>query len=232
TKNDIIAYYTSRRRSLIKQIDSGKITVAYPGYDQEKFKTGISETKINEVRKKYRIDRGYILFLSTLKPSKNIEGLLLGFQKLDKGKTQNLKLVVAGRKGWLFENIFTKVKSLGLEKKVIFTDFVQEQELPALMAGAEVFVLPSFWEGFGIPVVESMAIGVPVVVSNAGSLPEIVGEAGIIVDPYNPENIAWGIKKAMEEKEKLIAKGFKQAQQFNWLECGQKVIKILESIKE
>jgi len=225
TKNDIIKYY---------QIGSEKITVAYPGYDQEKFKTQVSKAKIDEVRKKYRIDSEYILFLSTLKPNKNIEGLLSGFEKLDKEKkqNQNLKLVVAGRKGWLFENIFTKVKSLGLEKKVIFTDFVAEQDLPALMSGAEVFVLPSFWEGFGIPVVESMAIGVPVVVSNAGSLSEITGEAGIIIDPYQPESIAEGIKKALVEKEKLIAKGFKQAQQFNWLECGQKVIKILERIKE
>lgn len=223
TKNDIIRYY---------QTGSEKITVAYPGYDKERFKTQILKDKITQVKKKYKIDSDYLLFLSTLKPSKNIEGLLEGFQKLNKGKTRNLKLVVAGRKGWLFENIFAKVKSLGLEKKVIFTDFVQEQELPALMAGAEVFVLPSFWEGFGIPVIESMAIGTPVVVSNAGSLPEIVGNAGIIIDPYKPESIAKGIEQALTEKESLRAEGFKQAQKFDWLECGQKVIKVLESINK
>lgn len=225
TKNDIIKYY---------RISPEKITVAYPGYDKDKFKKEVSIVKINEVKKKYKINGDYLLFLSTLKPSKNIEGLLEAFQKLIKGKIQNqsLKLVVAGRKGWLFESIFAKVKSLALENKVIFTDFIKEEEAPLLMAGAKAFVLPSFWEGFGIPVVEAMAIGVPTVVSNAGSLPEISNQAGVIVDPYKPESIAKGIEEALSEKDKLIALGFKQAQNFGWLKCGRKVIKVLERIKK
>lgn len=217
TKNDIIAYYPSRGRSLI--------SVTYPGYDKEKFKKQEARGKIEEVKRKYKIKQNYILFLGTLKPNKNIEGLLQAFARLGE---KNLQLVVAGRKGWMFKTIFEKVRKLGLGKQVIFTGFVEEGDVPVLMSGAEVFVMPSFWEGFGIPAIEAMACGTPVVVSNAGSLPEIVEEAGIVINPYDAKDIARGIKAAMENRERLIKKGFKQSRQFSWEKCAQETLKILE----
>jgi len=216
TKNDIIREYGLRPE---------RITIAYPGYDQSKFKIENRETKIEKIKKKYKINGRYLLFLSTLKPSKNIEGLLEAFKLL---KKKDLSLVIAGRKGWLFEKIFEKVKELALKDKVVFTDFVEEEDLASLMAGAEVFVLPSFWEGFGIPVLEAMAVGTPVVASRVGSLPEIVNGAGILVDPYKKESIANGIKEALNKKEELVKKGLEQSRQFNWLDCAEKVIKVLE----
>jgi len=138
--------------------------------------------------------------------------------------------VIAGKKGWLYQTIFDKVKQLKMEKKVIFTDFVPDEDVPGLMAGAKAFVMPSFWEGFGIPVVEAMACGVPVVVSNAGSLPEIVSDAGIIVDPYEPEDIVRGINIALENREELKRKGLDQAKKFSWEECAQETLKVLERI--
>jgi glycosyltransferase involved in cell wall biosynthesis len=216
TKNDIIRHY---------QIDPQKITIASPGYDQGKFKKQIGQEKIEGVKKKYKIKGDYLLFLSTLKPSKNIEGLLEAFALL---KDESLSLVITGRKGWMFETIFAKVKELGLLEKVIFTDFVPDLEVPALLSGAKVFVLPSFWEGFGIPVVEAMAVGTPVVVSNVGSLPEVVGDSGIIVDPGQPQDIARGIKEALKRKEELTAKGFEQIVQYDWGECAQKVLEVLQ----
>ena len=113
---------------------------------------------------------------------------------------------------------------------MIFTDFVPEKEISALMAGASVFVLPSFWEGFGIPVLEAMSFGVPVVASNVGSLPEVVGKAGVLVDPYRPEEIALGIKKALENKEKLVKLGYQQIKKFSWEETARKVVKVLEEV--
>jgi len=98
------------------------------------------------------------------------------------------------------------------------------------MAGAKVFTLPSFWEGFGIPAVNAMACGVPVVVSNAGSLPEVVGEAGIMVDPYKPEEIARGIKEAIENRDELVEKGLEQVKKFSWEKCAQETLKVLEKV--
>ncbi len=219
TRNDIIKYY---------QIKSNKITVTYPGYDKEKFNIEIKGEKVKKAKKQYRIRGDYLLFLSTLKPNKNIEGLLAAFKNL---AAKDLKLVIAGRKGWLFKSIYDEVKKLGLESRVIFTGFVGENNVPALMKGAKVFVMPSFWEGFGIPVLDAMACGTPVVVSNAGSLPEIVGRAGVVVDPYQPKKITEGIEEAIKERGEYARKGLKQAQKFSWQECAQKTIEVLEGMK-
>lgn len=238
TKNDIIKFY---------KVSSDKITVAYPGYDKSKFKIQISKFKIEEVKRKYSIKGDYILFLSSLKPSKNVEGLLEAFALVTSGQQpatrkkpitdypSPITLVIAGKKGWMFEEIFRKVKELNLEKQIIFTGFVEDGDVLALMAGAKVFVLPSFWEGFGIPVIEAMACGTPVVVSNGGSLPEIVGDAGVIVNPYDSKDIARGIKKILESnnsnyRTRLINKGLKQVKKFNWENCAEKTLSILEKI--
>lgn len=235
TKNDIIKYY---------QVNPDKVSVTYLGYDREKFSDRQPVTSIQRVKKKYGIKGDYVLFLGTLKPNKNIEGLLEAFKlvisnqwlvvRKKKPVTSHQSpttLVIAGRKGWLFNSIFAKVKELGLKERVVFTGFVDEDDTPALMKGAKVFVMPSFWEGFGIPVVEAMACGTPAVVSNAGSLPEIVGGAGVVVNPYQPKEIARGIEEAIGKRDDLIKKGLKQAQKFSWQECAKKTIKVLESIK-
>ena len=104
---------------------------------------------MRRVKNRYSIVTDYVLFISTLKPSKNIEGLIDAFSNLS-SRYPNLSLVIAGKKGWMYESIYKKVKELGLEKNVIFTDFLPDDEKPALIAGSKAFVLPSFWEGFGI----------------------------------------------------------------------------------
>lgn len=219
TKNDIIETY---------KIQPEKITVTYPGFDRTRFSKKINQSEIKEVKAKYHIKDKYLLFLSTLKPSKNIEGLLEALNILI-SQYPNIQLVIAGKKGWLYEKIFEKVKSLKLETKVIFTDFVLDVDIPALMAGAEVFVMPSFWEGFGITVVEAMACGVPVVVSKVGSLPEVIGDAGVVINPESFQDLAKGIEEAFENKEKLIEKGYMQIKKFSWDNCARQTLKILES---
>jgi len=134
TKKDIVRHYP---------FASKKIKVTLLGYDNKKFKTDIDKNLVRQVKNKYSIVDDYILYLGTLKPSKNIDGLISAFSKLK--EKNNLKLVIAGKKGWLYSEIFKKVVELGIEDKVIFTDFVKEEDKLALIAGAKVFVLPSFW---------------------------------------------------------------------------------------
>jgi glycosyltransferase involved in cell wall biosynthesis len=223
TKSDIVRHYPSA---------SNKIKITHLAYDKDKFNSDISPEDVRRIKNKYAIVDDYILYLGTLKPSKNIEGILEAYASIYK----DLKLVIAGKKGWLFEPIFEKVKKLGLEKRVIFTDFVPEEDKPPLMAGAKVFCLPSFWEGFGLDVLNAMACGVPVVVSKVGSLPEVAGQAGIYVDSKEPKSIAEGLKRVLSmsdlEYNKLREKGLAQAKKFSWEKTTRKTLKILEEIKK
>ena len=151
----------------------------------------------------------------------------------DSSEVDDLKLVICGKKGWLYEPIFEKVKQLDLADKVIFTDYVPDDDLPSLISGAKIYVLPSLWEGFGIPVIEAQACGVPVVVSNISSLPEIVGDSGILVNPKGVASIAAGIKKALTDeklRQDLIKKGFANIKRFSWQKCARQTLKVLEKV--
>lgn len=221
TKLDIAKRYPFSR---------GKIQVTPLAGDSKVKNAKVISKDIDRVKKKYGIRGDYILFLGTLKPSKNIDGLLSAWARIEK-KHKNTILVIAGKKGWLFESIFEHVKTLDLEKRVIFTDFVDEQDKPALTKGAKLFALPSFWEGFGIDVVNAFVLGVPAVVSSRGSLPEVAGKAGIYVDPNVPQKIADAIDSVlkMDKKEynKLVGNSIKQARQFDWNETAKQTLKTI-----
>ncbi len=221
-KNEIVRHYPFAKP---------KISVTHLGYDKERFNTSISSSDVRRVKNRYSIVDDYILYLGTLKPSKNIEGLIEAFSFVVKDYPK-LKLVIAGKKGWLFNSIFEKAERLGLKDKIVFTDFFSEEDKPALFRGAKVFALPSFWEGFGLDALYSIACGVPVVASNVGSIPEVVGDAGILVDPHSTNSIANGIKKVLsmnkDEYNKAVTKGLKQASRFSWETTAKKTLEILE----
>lgn len=211
TKGDIFKYY-SRNSEVI-----------YLGYDKRLFKP----TRNSQILKKYKITEPYIFFIGSLRPSKNIEGLIRAFAKLN---IEHLTLVISGKKGWLYEEIFKTVKDLKLENKVVFTGFVEEAEVPVLMTMAAAFVMPSFFEGFGIPVLEAMACGTPVVVSEVASLPEVAGDAGIYVDPKKIASISSGLRTAIGPKRVDFVKlGLKQAKKFSWSVCANQTLRVLES---
>lgn len=218
SKQDIVRHYP---------FASKKITVTHLGYDSDRFNLKVPTDLVRRVRNKYSIVDDYILFISTLKPSKNVEGLIDAFAQITNNFPQ-ITLVIAGKKGWMFEQYENT-------KNIIFTDFIDEKDKPALIFGAKVFVLPSFWEGFGLDVLSSFACGVPVVVSEVGSLPEVAGNAGIYVDPHSVESIASGMKKVlnMNEKEynRQVDLGFKQAKKFSWEECSRKTLEIIENAR-
>jgi len=219
----IIAISEFTKRDIIKtyKINPKKITVAYPGFKKTNPPTGGEKLKV--LKNKYKINGDYILYLGTLKPSKNIEGLLEAFKLL----IPPLKLVIAGKKGWLYQQIFEKVRQLGLKDRVLFPGFIPDEEVPILMEGAEVFVMPSFWEGFGIPVLEAMDAGVPVVCSDRGALPEIVSDAALLVNPDKPKEIAKAIEKVLfsvSVRDKLVKGGKKRVKSFSWEKCSKIIL--------
>jgi glycosyltransferase involved in cell wall biosynthesis len=233
----ILTISDSSKRDIVRHYPfaSNKITVTHLGYDRDKFNLNVSNDLVRRVKNRYSIVDDYILFVSTLKPSKNIEGLIDAFASLS-SKYPKLSLVVAGKKGWMFEKIYERVEKLNLTKKIIFTDFFSEEERPALMAGCKFYCLPSFWEGFGLEILSAFGCGKPVVVSNVGSIPEVAGEAGIYVDPNDIESIAAGMENVLNMSEKeynsIVELGFKQAKKFSWEECSKKTLKVIENIND
>ena len=223
TKKDIVRHYPSV---------TGKTDVVLHGYDKRRYNTKIKSSDVRRVRKKYSIPEKYILFLSMLKPSKNIDGLIEAYSIICR-KKKTPKLVIAGKKGWLYEDIFQKVKDLDLEDSIIFTDFVDEADKPALLYGAYVFALPSHWEGFGMPALEAMACGTPVVISDVASLPEVGGKAAIYVDNNDTKNIADGLEKVLSMKKteynKLVKASLSQAKKFGWDKCARDTLDVIKS---
>lgn len=235
SKEDIVKYY---------KIARDKIVVIYPGVGENFAPQPIE--KIDSVKKKYKITEDYILYVGTIQPRKNLIGLIKAFNSLmhnsewrpslsaSQLSIQNFQLVIAGRKGWLYDEIFEKVRELKLENKVIFTDFIPTEDLPVLYSGARVLVNVSLWEGFGIPVLEAMACSTPVVVSNTSSLPEAVGEAGLLVNPANVNDVALVLARVLnmpqQEYENLKKKSVQQAKKFSWGKCAKVTLKVLEKV--
>lgn len=225
SKKDILSHYP------VKKDD---VTALYPGYNEAVFKLIKDRLAIENYKKKYKIIGDYVIFIGTVQPRKNLLRLIESFKKID-----NLKLVIVGkikgqgRSGWMFDEILKLPKKLDIEEKVIFTDFVPDKDLSYLVNGAQALVLPSLWEGFGIPAVDAMACGVPVVVSNVSSLPEVVGKAGLLVDPKSVDQIEQAIRTISTDKKlrlKMSKLAIKQAQKYSWKKMAKGVLKVFEQL--
>ncbi|MBN1169182.1 glycosyltransferase family 4 protein [Candidatus Woesebacteria bacterium] len=227
----IITVSKYSKRDLIKNYPSAKdkVHVIYNSYDSKLIGKSFSKKEKEKTLKKYKISKDYLFFLGTLKPSKNPDGLIQAFSKI---KEKSLVLVIAGGKGWMYESINKLVKNLGIEDKVIFTGFVSEKEKAILLQEAKVLISPSFWEGFGIHVLEAFASGTPVIVSDRASLPEIAGDAAIYVDPDSVKSIKQAIEKLIQMKEveynKLVHEGLNRLKMFDWSNSAEKLIEVLE----
>jgi glycosyltransferase involved in cell wall biosynthesis len=230
----LIADSSATERDLIERYgtEPDKITVVYPGYDETTFQPVRDEEAIETAKARYDIAGDYILFVGTLQPRKNLTRLIEAFSNTQY-LISNTQLVIAGRKGWLYEEIFQQVEDLGLKGKVVFTDYVPEGDLPALISGARLCVFPSLYEGFGLPVLEAMACGTPVVCSNVSSLPEVAGDAAILVDPLDVKELAAAMECVLGDEELqagLIERGFEQVRKFSWERCARETLNVLESV--
>ncbi len=221
------------KKDLIKflQIPENKITVVYHGYDDNLY-----QPRHNSEHQSAQY-QPYIFFIGRLETKKNITGLIEAFKIL---RTQNPKLtpklVLAGKPSHGYEQIKILIDSLGdLKKDIVELGYVPEAEMPTWYSNAAMLAFPTFFEGFGFPIIQAMACGTPVVTSNTTANPEIAGKAALLVDPYQPHQIAENMAKIFTNaslKADLINKGFDQVKKFSWTNATQKTLEVIEKISK
>jgi len=221
----IIAVSKTTKKDLSKWygIPEDAVEVIYNGYE----KNNIKETAIDISQKNQK----YILFVGTIQPRKNLTTLIKTFGLFQK-ENPEFKLIIAGKKGWLFKQTFEQVEASGLGQKVIFSGYVTDSELVSLYGHAFCLVLPSLYEGFGIPILEAMSYGCPVLSSFASSLPEIGGDACLYFDPKDEKDIydkLNRLKNSNDLRKELIQKGKGRIREFSWERCGQQTLEVLKN---
>ncbi len=206
-------------------IQNERVVVTYPGVTMQQ-----ATSRESDVKKKYALPERYILAVGTLQPRKNYVRLIEAFAILT-SSLPDVRLVIVGKKGWLYQEILDAPKKFGIADRVMFLHDVTDIELPVLYANAQCFVLVSLYEGFGFPVLEAMHAKCPVVASDVSSLPEVVGDAGILVDPENVRSIAEGIARALTPQARdLVKKGLLQVKKFSWEKAARQTLAVLEEV--
>ncbi len=209
-------------------VDPAKVHVIYEGVDP-RFRPIHSPALLSELRAHYRLQAPFILYVGAIEPRKNLPLLLRAFAALCREPDFRHQLVIAGGKGWLYDQVFATANALGLDERVIFTGHVPEQDLPTLYAAADIFAFPAFFEGFGLPPLEAMACGTPVVSSNAASLPEVVGKAGLLVSPQDEGGWVEALRRLSSDADlhrQLSAEGIAQARRFNWDDTARRTVEV------
>ncbi len=222
TKNDILETF---------HVDEDSVTVVYLGV-RPIFRQLEDKSFIERFRTSRGLQKPFVLFVGNVKPHKNIPTLLSAFAQVQ-AKVRNLDLVFAGSACLVDAKLAEQARKLGITGSIHDLHQVSESELVAAYNAAEIVVLPSFYEGFGFPPLESMACGTPAVVSRGGALPEVVGDAAIVVDPLRPEELAEAIRNALEDtrlRTSLIEKGKRRAAEFSWQKTGEQTLKIYEKV--
>lgn len=214
TKNDVLKNY---------HVPTDKVQVIHNGFDKSKESYRSSDGTFSLPKSPY------LLYVGTIQPRKNIKTLITAFKSLHEHNPK-FKLVIVGKMGWLFGDVFDYVLEQGLEDQVIFTGYVSNSQLAALYSKAECFIFPSLYEGFGIPLLEAMQHRCPVVASNAASLPEVGGDAALYFDPHDPEDIKDKIMNVMSDtkvRQTLVKKGLKRVQLFSWEKSAKETLHTL-----
>jgi len=195
--------------------------------------TPLPPAQVDAFKSARQLPAQFVLFLGTLEPRKNIDGLILAYAHWRNQQPAAPPLVVAGGKGWYYQHIFNLVESLNLTDFVRFPGYVPQEELPLWYNAATMFVYPSHFEGFGLPVLEAMACGTPVITSTASSLPEVAGNAARLVNPANPHELAAAMAQVFSQPDlqrEMSAQGLAQATQFSWQTTAQKTVALYQKV--
>lgn len=208
---------------------------AVPLAAAERFSPVRDENELDRVRNKYGINGKYILTVGSIQPRKNIPRLIRAYSMLC--EERNLeplpKLVVVGKRGWLYEDTLATAESSTVRDRIILTGYVDDKDLPALYSAASCFVYPSYFEGFGIPPLEAMRCGTPTITGDRTCFPEIIGDAGLLVDPFDERAIMRGIVRVLTEqtlRDELIEKGLERANSYDWLKTARQTLDVYESV--
>ncbi|MFN2118527.1 MAG: glycosyltransferase family 4 protein [Candidatus Promineifilaceae bacterium] len=229
----VLADSNSTKMDLMEQwaVPEDKITVLYSGVNQD-YQPVKDPLLLDKVKKIYDLgDAPYLLSVGTIQPRKNYQMLIQAFASIAGSYPHNL--FIAGGKGWLEDNMMAEAARQGIADRVRFLGFIADEHLSALYSAASLFLFPSLYEGFGLPVLEAMACGVPAVISNSSSLPEVGGEAALHLDPRQPEAWSEGMDRVLSDPglaAAMVDAGFEQVQRFSWEKSAQELLDIYDSL--
>ncbi|TAK96630.1 glycosyltransferase family 1 protein [Patescibacteria group bacterium] len=224
----IIAVSENTRRDLmgLYNIPEDKIKVVYEGYDSNlKFQISNFKSSFN-----VKISKPYLLFVGRIENRKNVEGIIEALEILKSRHDIPHKLVLIGKPGYGYKNIKFKVQSSKFKDSIVELGYVDEQKKRDLLHGAEVFLFPSFYEGFGLPILEAQAMGVPVVAANGSSISEVAGKTALLVDPNSVDQIAEATYRLIYDKalkDDIIQKGYSNIKRFSWEECARTIAQLI-----
>ena len=208
-----------------------KIKVIHNGVDFQHFSATQTREKLSAIKNKYHLPKNFFLYVGNIKPHKNLQGLLQAFEKISQD-LNNYNLVLIGQMKGLRRTALISQMIEG-QSKIKLLENVTASELPAFYALAKGLILPSFYEGFGLPALEAMAAGCPVIAAKSSSLPEVCGEAAYYIDPHDFKSIALAMKKLACDgvlRDNLRAKGFERVQKFTWASSVKKHLQVIEEL--
>jgi len=225
-----VSYNTKKEIMKYSNIQENNIIVTH--LSANKFPQNKVSDEKELLAEKYKIQTEYLLFVGMIEPRKNITLII---EALGKISDKKIKLVVVGKKGWMVDELFEMIKLKGIEDRIIFTGFIDDDELEIFYKNAKVFLYPSLYEGFGIPVLEAMSAGCPVITSNISSLPEVAGDAAILINPQKQSELTDSINRLLENSKlrtELITKGFENVKKFSWEKTAEQTLKVFENISK
>jgi glycosyltransferase involved in cell wall biosynthesis len=230
--DSVIAISESTKRDLVQhyKVPEEKISVVYEAASS-RFRPASPEA-VAEAKASYRLPSKYVLALGTIEPRKNLNRLVQAVCLL-RQKDPELSLVIVGHAGWLYQDFFQELEKLEDPRAVLLSGYVPDADLPAVLTGATAYVLASFYEGFGLPILEAMACGTPVVCSNTSSMPELGGEAARYFNPHDLQDMVTAISAVLEDaelREEMRQLGFEQAARFSWARTARETLTVYERL--
>ena len=231
----ILTVSNSAKKDIVRilKIPEDKIKVIYCGVNKKLYKPIPDLSLQGLVKRKYGIRKKFILTVGPLGTRKNHDRLIDAYSILPKYIREDYQLIITGEKKGTYNNLLKKASKTCLADDIVFTGFIPEKEMPMVINAASLFVFPSLYEGFGIPLLEAMACGTPLLASNVSSIPEVVGSAALLFDPYNINEMASVIDRVLTNKDlrqKLVQRGFERIKKYSWENTAKEILGVFEEV--